>query len=161
MEKEDSLGELKKDYLEIQKKFDLPSFEELNKEFQIEKIAEIETDFLIREVRKFVADKFSNYFRFIETLLQPVNAPMFVFSIIKTLGTEEKDKLTEIYKELAKIEVQLIELDLDFNEEKEVKFIKDFYVFWQGIKKEMKEIFEVVKKNWDNKVESNNKGYFG
>lgn len=161
MEKESDLENLKKDYEKIQRKHDLPSFQELNEDFQVEKVAEIKTDFLVREIRKFMADKFSNYLRFIEALLQPVNTPMFIFSIIKSIGVEEKKKLTDIYKKLVKIEVRLIELDVEFFEEKEVDFIKESYEIWQKIKKDMLEIFESIKKNWDNKSEVNGKGYFG
>ena len=161
MREKSDLENLKKAYQEVQKKYDLPYFEELNKDFQIEKASEIETDFLIREIRKFIADKFSNYLRFIEAILHPVNAPIFIFSIIKSIGVEEKKKLTDIYKKLAKIEIRLIELDVKFLEEKEAEFIKESYEVWQKIKEDMLEIIEVIKKNWDNKSEVNGKGYFG
>lgn len=161
MEDKDDLDDLKKDYQEIQKKYELPDFEELNKDFNIERIAEVNTDLLLREIRKFIAEKFSNYLRFIETLLNPVNAPMFAFSIIKTIQPEDKKILAEIYKKLAKVEVDLIELDLDFIEEKESYFIRDSYKIWQDIKKDMLNIFSRIKKNWDTKYEMNGKGYLG
>jgi len=161
MTEKSDLEKLKEDYKEIQKKYNLPIFEELNKDFQIEKVAEVETDFLIREVRKFIADKFSNYLRFIEAILQPVNAPMFVFSIIKSIGAEEKKRLTEVYKKLVKNEVRLIELDTEFVEKKEAEFVKESYKIWQEIKKDILEVVEVIKKNWDNKFETNSRGYFG
>lgn len=161
MKDKSNLENLKKDYNRIQEKFNLPDFAELNKDFHIEKIVEIKTDFLIREIRKFMADRFSNYLRFIEALLNPVNAPMFVFSVVKSIGVEDKKKLTEIYKKLAKIEVDLIELDINFIEEKEVEFVKESYKIWQEIKKDLLKVIETIKKNWDNKGEVNGKGYFG
>lgn len=159
--KESKLEDLKKDYEKIQKKYNLPTFEKLNEDFYIEKISETETDFLIREIRKFVADKFSNYLRFIEAILNPVNVPMFVFSIIKAMGNEEKNELTVIYKKLVRVEVTLIELDVDFSEKKEADFIKESYESWQKIKKDMLNIIESIKRNWDNKSEGNSKKYFG
>ena len=161
MVKESKLEKLKKDYLKIQKKYNLPSFEELNQEFHIEKIAEVETDILIREIRKFVADKLGGYLRFTETLLNPTNSPMFVFSVIKTLGVDDKKKVSEIYKKLAQNEVNLIKLDTEFSEKKEVEFIKESYKLWKKISKEIMTILDSVKKNWDNRFETNNKGYFG
>lgn len=161
MEKESDLEDLKKNYKKIQSKYNLPDFIELNKDFHIEKIAEIKTDFLIREVRKFMADRFSNYLRFIEALLNPVNAPMFVFSIVKSISNEEKKKLTEIYKKLAQIEVEIIELDIQFVEDKEAEFINKSYEIWQEIKNNLLDILAVIKKNWNNKSEVNEKGYFG
>lgn len=161
MEKKDSyLDELKKNYLKVQKKHNLPSFDELNREFHIEKISE-ESDYLIREIRKFIAEKFSNYLRFIETLLNPVSPPIFIYSVIKSFGEKERMNLNEIYKKLAKNEVFLIELDLNFDEEKEAQFIKESYKIWKDIKKDLLKIIEVIKKNWDSKSEVNGKNYFG
>ena len=160
MAKED-LEDLKKEYLKLQQKYELPSFEELNNDFQIEKASENETDFLLREIRKLIAERLFNYLRFIESLLNPIGVPMFVYSIIKTLDVKDKDNLTEMYKKLAKKEVDLLELDIASTEEKEVEFIKDSYKLWQEIKKDILEVVEAIKKNWDTKVEADKKDYFG
>jgi len=161
MTKESHLEKLKEDYKKIEKKYNLPSFEKLNEDFEIEKIAEVETDFLLREIRKCIADRLINYLRFIESILNPVNVPMFVFSIIKTISPKEKERLTEVYKKLAEKEVELIALDIKFSEQKEAKFIQEFYNSWQDIKEDMLNIVDVIKKNWNNKLGTNNKGYFG
>jgi len=161
MEREYNLEALKKEYLGIREKHNLPSFEELNEDFNIEKAAEVEVELLIREIRRFIADKLSNYLRFVEAILNPVNVQMFVYSLIKSLETQEKEKLTEIYKKLSKNELRLIELDIEYSEEKEALFIRESFIMWQEMKKELLEIIEKVNKNWDNKSESKNKDYFG
>lgn len=158
---EKTLAEFKKDYLEIQIKHNLPSFQELNEDFQIEKICEYETDILIREIRKFVAEKLSNYMKFVEMLINPVNAPMSIFSLIKSFNTEDKKKLSEIYEKLVKNEIEIVELDLDFYEEKEVRYIKDSINLWKEIKKDLLEIIEKIKKNWDNSSKKGETGYLG
>src|SRR3990167_8117664 len=112
------INKLKEEYEKLQKKNKLPTFKELNEDFHIEKIAEAETEILIREVRKFVGDKLANYMRFVESLLNPVNVPMFVFSFIKLMDSDDKKRLSDIFKELMKKEVKFIEIDLEFNEEK-------------------------------------------
>lgn len=159
--KELNLDRLKENYKEIQEKYNLPSFDALNADFGIEKLSEVETDFLIREIAKVMAEKFSNYLRFVEFIINPVNSPIFIFSIIKTLREEEMKKFNEIYKELAKIEVRVIEIDIEFSEEKESLFIIESYDIWKRIKKDLLEIIEKVKANWDNKSEDNKKAYFG
>ena len=161
MEKEYGLDALKQEYKKIQENYSLPSFEELNEDFNIEKAAEVEVELLIREIRRFIADKLSNYLRFVEAILNPVNVQMFVYSLIKSLETQEKEKLTEIYKKLSKNELRLIELDIEYSEEKEALFIRESFIMWQEMKKELLEIIEKVNKNWDNKSESKNKDYFG
>jgi len=161
MEKEYNLETLKQEYKIIQEKNNLPSFEELNEDFNIEKAAEVKVELLIREIRRFVADKLSNYMRFVEAILNPVNVPMFVYSLIKSLDTQEKEKLTELYKKLAKNELKLIGLDVTYSEEKEALFIRDSYKMWQDMKKDLLDVLEKANKNWDNKVESKSKDYFG
>ena len=161
MEKENKLEKLKEEYSKLQKKYDLPPFENLNEDFNIEKAAEVETEYIIREVRKFLVDKFSNYMRFIENLLNPVNVPMFVFSTVKAMTIEDRKKLAEIYKKMAKVEIDLVEVDISFSEEKEAKFIKDAYRVWQEVKEGITDTLISIKKNWDSKFETNNKGYFG
>jgi len=156
-----NLNRLKENYDLFEGKYNLPSFEKLNEDFQIEKVAEYETDFVLKEIRENITGKFLNYLRFIETLINPTNGPMFMFAVIKTLGAKEKEKLTELYKKIATIDIDLIELDLEYSEKKEADSIKRYYEIWQGIKKELIEIVDVIKKNWDNKIEDNGKGYFG
>ena len=158
---ESKLEKLKEDYKKIQKTYNLPDFVKLNAEFSIEKIAETETDFLVREVARVMAEKFSSYLRFVELVLNPANSPMFIFSLIKAMGEDEKKKFSEIYKKLARIELDLIELDFDFSEQKEADFINNSYKVWTNMKKDSLEIIEKIKSNWDNKNENNNKGYFG
>src|SRR3990172_4280992 len=156
-EKEESkLEKLKKEYKKVQDKHKLPSFEKLNEDFHIEKAAEVESDFLIREVRKLVSEKPYNYLRFVETLINPVNAPFSILSVIQTLGQEEKDKLTEIYKKLVKNEVHLIEAEINFSEEREAEFIRSTWKMWQEIKKEFADVFKKVNESWENKSNGNN-----
>ena len=155
------MEKLKKDYSELKKKHKRPSFKEMNEDFHIEKIAEVETDILIREVRKMVGDRLANYLRFIESLLNPVNVPMFVFSIIKLIEQEEKNKLQEIYKKLIQNEIIFVGRDLKFEENKEAEFIKESYHLWQEVKMELSATFDKVEKNWGNKTEESSKGYFG
>ena len=161
LKKELSLEKLKKDYKKIQNKYDLPDFKKLNEDFSIEKISETETENLIREIRRFMGEKFSNYLRFSEAILNPINVPMFVLSVVKTINSEDKKRLTEVYKKLSKIEVQLLELEIEFSDKKESEFIKDSFKIWQDIKKDLIELVETIRRSWDNKFETNSKSYFG
>ncbi len=156
-----NLAQLKTCYNVFQEKYNLPSFEELNEDFQIEKVAEYETDFVLKEIRETITNKFLNYLRFIESLLNPSNGPMFMFAVIKTLGEKEKEKLTEIYKKIAKMDIELVELDLEYSEEKEAEAITNYYQMWQEMKRELLGIVEVIKTNWDSKEENGKGNYLG
>lgn len=155
------LEKLKEEYGKLEKKHGLPGFEEMNKDFYIERLAENETEILIREVRRMVGDRMANYMRFIENILNPVNVPMFIFSIIKLISPEEKKQLSETYKALIKNELKFIEADLNLDDSREAEFIKESYRFWQDIKKEMSGILRNAEKMWDSKSEETSKGYFG
>lgn len=161
MADESKLEDLKKKYKELQKKYGLPDFEELNKEFAIEKIAETETDFLTREIRRFIADKIYNYLRFCETLMNPVNAPMFVFLIIKSMSPEEKKKISDSYNKLSEINFELVKLDLEFDEKTDAEFIKKTYDSWKSLRKILVDIIKKAKSSKDEKENKNNGGYFG
>ena len=156
-----SIEDLKEDYEKARKIYDIPSFEELNINFQIEKICDIETDFLLLEVRRHISEKLSGYLKLTETLINPVSAQMIIYHIIKTLATKDQEKLREIYKKLAKLEIKIVELDLDFEEEKEAKFIKDAFNEWQIIKKDLTEIIKDVQKKIDTETKTKDNNYFG
>ena len=133
----------------------------MNEDFHIEKVSENETDFLLREIRKFMSERIFNYLRTVETLINPANAPMFVFSVVKTLNQEDKNKLTEIYKELARNEIKLFAIDVEYSEKKEANFIKESFNSWQKIKKDLVKILTTIEKNIDLKSDSNHRKYFG
>ena len=160
-EEKSELEELKENYEKIKETYNLPDFDELNKDFYIEKISEIETDFLTREIRRLVSERILNYLKFIETLLNPVNVPMFVFSFIKSINSEDKKKLSEIYSKLSSLDIRAIKLDIDSSQEYDANFIKETYEIWQFVKKELYEIIDKTEKNKEGNSVQNNKGYFG
>ena len=157
-----SLADLKKNYSVLHKKYSLPEFNKLNEDFQIEHISDSETDFLLREIRKLIGDKFSNYMRFIEMLLNPVSVPMFVYSVVKSLDESDRETLNKAYKELAKKEIEIVSLDTIYSEDGEASFIKGAYESWQNIKKDINVIIKKVDLDKDNgKKMNNDKNYFG
>ncbi|SRR3989344_1862229 len=160
-DEESKLKKVKEDYKKVSEKHKLPSFEELNEDFHVEKVSETETDFLLREIRKIISERIFNYLRTVETLINPSNAPMFVFSVVKTLSSEDKSKLTEIYKELARNEIRLFAIDVEYSEKKEADFIRDVFKTWQKIKKDLVKILGTIEKNIDSKSDNNHRKYFG
>ena len=160
MTEKSKLKKLKEEYSKIQEKYGLPNFSKLNEDFRIEKTAQTETDFLVREIRESIVETLENFLRLIEAILNPVNVPMFLFPIIKSLNVEEKNKLSEIYKKLSKLEIDSMKL-IDYSEKKEAEFIKNSYKIWQEIKKDFVKIIEAVENKTEAKVEKSEKGYFG
>jgi len=157
----EKLARLKKDYEQLEKKYKLPSYQQLNEEFDIEKLQELETETLLREIRKIAMDKIIAYLRFIEMLLNPSNAPMFFFAMLKGLDSSDKKILEDLYSRLGKIEIKVIEIDNDYSEKNEAEFIKQLVAEWKNIKEDMKKISKSLQKGWDKKSEKKDKSYLG
>ncbi len=159
-ENKDSLEDLKKEYLKLQKKYSLPGFKEMNEDFGIEKVVDFQGELLIREIRRFIGDKIANYMRLVENLINPVNVPIFVFSMVKSIDENDKNALSEIYKKFGEIEIDLISIDLDYSEKKEADFIENSFEIWQIIKKDLMKILDKIKSSQEDKPKSNEKNYF-
>lgn len=156
-----NLEKLKEKYEKIRVKYDLPEFSKLNELFDIEE-TEIETDFLLRKIRRTIAERITGYSRFADAVLNPSNAPMFFFKLIKKLDGKDKEILGEVYDTLGNIEIEILTLDLDYSEKNEAEFIKKVY---NAFNKDIKlKLLDVVKKleNGDNNSKKENSGsYFG
>lgn len=161
MEDKNNLDELKKKYAEFKQGYDLPEFSEMNKVFDIEDI-DVETDFLLRRVRRVVSERISGYLRFIEVILNPSNAPMFIFKLIKKLDEDDKKQLTELYENLGSFELEIVKLDLEYDEIKEAEFIKKIYrVLNESISKKLLDVVEKMSNGKDGVKVEDKGSYFG
>ncbi len=154
------LNELRKDYNKLKEKYGLPEFSELNELFEVEEIESCETEFLIRKIRRVISDKIAGYLKFVETILNPSNAPMFFFKMIKKLDSDDKNVLTNIYEELGGFEIEIIKLDLSYSEIEEAEFIKKISNKFNIIRKQLSKIIDKLG-NGPNANQNNVGSYFG
>lgn len=158
---ESCLEELRKKYNELKEKCNLPEFTELNKLFDIEEI-DSDTEFLLRKIRRLISERIAGYMRFIEIIINPSNAPIFFFKLIKRLEEADKEKLTNIYELLGNFEIEIVKLDLDYKEENEAKFIKKTYkTFSKTIKPDILATVEKLSNSENIKKKESNGSYFG
>lgn len=155
-----SLEDIRGEYDQFKKKYDLPEFTKLNEVFDIEELVECETEFILRKIRKIISEKIAGYLRFFETILNPSNAPIFFFKVIKKLDNSDRENLTRIYERLGNIEIELVRLDLDYNEKKEADFIKDIFKTFSEIKGDVLGIIDKMLDNSESKKEDKS-SYFG
>lgn len=161
MESEFNLDKLKQEYGKFKGKYDLPEFSELNIVFDIEEI-DTDTDFLLRRIRRIVSEKISGLLRFIEVILNPSNSPIFIFKLIKKINEEDKKQLSEVYETLGGFELEVIKLDLDYDESKEAEFIQKVYnLLNKELSKKLLNIIEKMSNNNKNKEEKDKGSYFG
>jgi len=159
---ESCLEKMKADYTKFKGRYGLPDFNKLNKDFEIEKVAEHETDYLLREIRKIIAEKEIAILRFLEMLLNPSNAPFFVFSIIKNLSNADKKVIEKIYEAICDFEISAISLDLVYDEKKEAEFINNASKKWNEMSDDLKEFSNIISRAWKTSSgEKTKKDYFG
>ncbi|MEK6873080.1 MAG: hypothetical protein AABW90_03650 [Nanoarchaeota archaeon] len=160
MQKEHSIEELKEKYKKLQTKYNLSEFTELNKLFDIEEI-DPETEFLLKKIRGAISEKIIGYLRFIDIILNPSNAPIFFFRLVKKLNGTDRDSLTKIYEKLEKFEIRAIALDIEYSEKDESEFIKDILkAFDRELKKDFLTIIEKLKSEEESSKKING-SYFG
>jgi len=153
--------DLKQAYLNLQQKHNLPEFTNLAQDFDIEKIQDKETTFLLREIRRAINEKITAYTQLFETLINPNAPPMFVFSILRNISTENKDTIKKTYKTLSKIQIEAMKLDTIYNETAEAKFINDTFDTWQELKPTIHKLIENFKTSLETDDNSKKRSYFG
>ena len=159
-EDQPSIEDLKEQYKELKEKYSLPEFTELNQIFEIEDTS-TETEFLLRRIRRAMSEKITGYLRFIDVLLNPSNAPIFFFRLVKKLDKTDMDTLSSIYQKLGSFEIQIVSLDLDYSEKKEAEFVNNLYkTFNEEIKKDFLKVMEKLNVN-EESVQRTNGSYFG
>lgn len=159
MEKEDF--DFEGEYGKLKIKYSLPDFGLLAEDFDIEKLFEKESSFIIREIRRAIAEKLGSYLQLFEMLMNPSGPPIFIFSILRKLNSEERNKIKEIYNSLSKYQLEIMKLDIVYNEEKESNFVKSVFNDWQKLKIEIYDLIKSLEKDLEEDSGSRDNGYFG
>ena len=161
MATEEKLELFKKKYEELSKRYGLPDFRFMNENFEIESLAEEETDILIRKIRKNISERIVSLIRLLEAFQNPSNSPMFIFNIIKSFNEEDKEKIAQLYKKLNEYDIEIFSLDVEYNEEKEVSFIKKFCESWKDVQLGLKNIEKAMRKSSGIQGKAKERSYFG
>jgi hypothetical protein len=155
------IEELIMEYKKYEDKYSLPEFYELNKSFDIEEI-DTETQFFLRKIRRLISERVTSYMRFIEIILNPSNAPMFFFKLLKKLDSKDRELLLGLYESLGNFEIDIISLDLDYSEEKEAEFIKRIYkTFNEEVRNNLMDVIKKLGDIKDDTRKDSNGSYFG
>ncbi|MBU2496845.1 MAG: hypothetical protein KJ767_02195 [Nanoarchaeota archaeon] len=143
MEKIENLKKLKEDYEVLRKKYELPKFEKFNTEFNLESIQTLDTEFLARRLRLLIDIRVGNILSWLEGFMNPQRATVLMFEIINNLKEEEKQVLKEIYSELGELKIDAWKIELlPYNEENEIRLVKDSIKKFDKIKIRLQKIIE-------------------
>lgn len=157
----DSIKTLKEDYKKIQNKYNLPEYQFLNENFEIEVLAGEETELLIKKVRKQILEKISSALRALELFLNPQNAPVFIFSVIKAFSKTDKEMIEQLYHIFSEFEILAFGLENNYNEEKEADFINKVCKVWPDVVADFDRIFNSMRVNYKKDSKKNDKSYLG
>lgn len=128
-------------YDALAKQYSLPLFAEINNDFELEKISQ-ESATILRVVRKTMMEKIFNLLNFLETLLNPVNAPRTYLPYIKVMSSEDRQMIDKLYSTFGKLTLRALPLEINYTEKREAIMIKDIYGIWQDAKPQLAEIME-------------------
>jgi hypothetical protein len=159
-DKEDGY-DLREEYKKIQEQFELPEYKEISEDFDIEKLSDKESEFLVRDIRRTISEKLSSYLHFFELIINPSSPPLFIISALRSLDKQTKDKSTVLYKKISKFQIESMKCDTIYNEDSEAKFIRDVFLEWQSMKKEIYCIIDSLGVNMEEGNEERRCGYFG
>lgn len=160
-QKEQNLRKLKDSYEKIKEKYNFPDFRFMNENFEIENIQIEETELFVKMLRKHVTEKIFFVLRSLEMFINPQTAPVFIMNIIKQLSESEKETLKELYKKLARYEIEAFGLEAEYNEKKEAEFVKQVASDWKSIAEDLRFIYSAMKGNHEKEFKKSTKSYFG
>lgn len=161
MVEKSQLNQFKIDYKKLQLEYKLPNYNFLNENFEIETIAFEETDIILKKIRKQILEKISSGLRALEMFLNPQNAPLFIFQIIKTFSKTDKDIIDNLYTKFAEYEILAFGLENSYKEEKEAEFIKHVCDNWREIVEDFDRLFNSMRVNYKKESKKNDKSYLG
>lgn len=154
--------DIKKEFEPLRKKYSLPNYEELNQEFEILYVSPIlEIAFPLRFVRRRISDKFIWVCNLFQNLLNPNPSSMIGLQESKYFDNSDRDKISKLLKEFMFFERQSLIQDLNPDEEKDAKLIKEMFQIWIKHKKDLILITEKLRDGWRKETKTEKDHYFG
>ena len=106
-------------------------------------------------------DRVAVNFRLMEIFLNPSNAPMFFFNIVKSFNSQDKSLIQEVYNKYVEIELDVFQIENKYAEKFEAEFIKKVYKENEKLKNKLESLFEKIRKNYTSLDKKQDKSYFG
>lgn len=156
--------DFKKEYEKLKKKYSsLPDFKRLNDQFEFSAMKDFPEDkeFLLRNIRRKINDRFVNLSRFIEEVLNPNPGSIVGITESKNFNIKDRERLRDLLKNLMLLERKSLLLEIEFDNNREVEFIKNALNSWNGIKSDFKPFIKTMMDSWDTEEEKQTNHYFG
>ena len=155
-----SENQMEKEYLKLQKKYNLPQFTEIKEELELD--PKDENPFPIKLVRRKLHDKLTYAARVIEIILFPNPSSLPNIYESKFFDEKEKEDMGETYKKILSLERESNRLDILPSEKEDAKFFIKALKEWEKIKPKIANILKKTEISWQKEkssIEDNH--YFG
>lgn len=140
---------LKSRYLDFQKKYALPTYEDLDRESELlcmPGVAEITKPLAF--VRRRIVEKIEGACNMLQTLLHPIPGSYISIYEGDLFTKEEREKMMGLLRSLMVLERESLELDLVCDERGDAAFITKIFSLWGGYKTELLSFVVALKKGW-------------
>ena len=141
------MSDTKEAYQTHQKKYSLPNYSDLNLIFNLEDI-DSDSELFLANVRGKIHDKFDNYARLIENIMQPDSNIINLYEA-HYVSDKQKNNAYSLLKKLMLCIRNSELISIENNEDDNAKFIKDSYAVWLDIKEDIKKHITKIKETWE------------
>jgi len=149
----------KEQYLKVQKKYALPSFEQLDQEFDLGSLEE--NSLPLRQVRKRISEVLESFVNILENIMHPESSISGLYEC-KILDDQQKELLFSSYRQIMRMLRYSLEIELKSSEEQDAVFIRDTFKLWPQIKKSLLPFIIKLKESWEKEsVSQEDLGYLG
>lgn len=139
--------DFKKIYLDFEKKYSLPSFEEMNDAFDIGKIKR-DSGNLIRDIRRAIIEKIVYYLKLTEIIMNPANASPIFLMLLKEVNSDDKKVIDSILNSFVELELEAHSLDITSSEKDEASLINKTYKVWVDNRDNLTHLIKLLQRNW-------------
>ncbi len=153
-------AEIEKEYNKLSKKYKLPKFNGIDAEFEISSLDNAK--FLLKNILRKISEKLEFYIEVIGSLVHPDGSSISSMYEIRFFSEDEKNGMYMMFKELMKIDRNIVEIILRNDEKELADFLNKFFSDWINIKKELLKYIEKMKDSWEKQSTiEDDIGYFG
>ncbi len=159
-----NLAKFERTYTKLQKKYSLPTLDEINFQFEVVDIVEekgVKATYPLRYIRRIMVNVFYGWINYLHNFIMPSQQSAILMKESEAFSEEEKEKVIKLIKEIMFINRVSNKLDLELDETKDAKFIKEYYDEWLKVKKVLVELATINVESWKKDMPKENGTYFG
>lgn len=141
----------------------LPDFRKLDSDFELTSIKDenVNERYFSRVVRRRVYEKMYYFNSALVSIIQPQAPSIVLAHESKFLTNEDREEIFKVIRKLTKSERKHILLEIEYDEDKDVEFIRESFDLWLEVRPVITRILNLMKTSWDKEENFKTGDYFG